>query len=368
MNFSKYLLSLLVLFSFSCGNQKVLKEDVQTISLTESADVLPISSFISGLDYLELKASEANVEIGEILDIKVFGSDIIIKQRKAAEISFIRFSKDGEFINEIVNNKKGKVLNPRDVILYQKDYAVLGDDGIHVVSKTGKYKGKIISSDMSGGTFFASKSSFILLNDTPEEGFLREYSEKTKRARITKPDERIEKWIYTDLATPSKETIHLVSSFSDTIFSYSNSELVPKYKLDGGEHKTFGQVWQNVGERDSKETLRYIYDTQHILVRNFLENENIIFMTYWVGSNSTTLIIKKKDWDTRYYARAVNDIDGGIWDKALYLSDKDELYVPIGAYKIAGHKISNKWHQEFEKLQLHIAVTGNPVIMRCKLE
>jgi uncharacterized protein YjiK len=123
-----------------------------------------------------------------------------------------------------------------------------------------------------------------------------------------------------------------------------------------------------VGDLDQLETLKYIHNMQYVVVKNYLENKNYIFITYWIGSNSCTVIIRKKTWETRYYARGVNNIDGGIWDKAFYLSDDDELYIPISSYKISGHKISDKKNKGFEKLQEKIQVSGNPVIMRCKLK
>lgn len=368
MKLNKYFIIIIVLFSFSCSEKEVQLEDVQTIDLKESKDFLPISSFISELNYLELQISEANIEIGEIQDIKVFGDDLIIKQRKAGEISFIRFTKDGEFINEIVNNQKGRITNPLDIIPYKKDFAVLDANGVYVVTKLGKYKGELVSSEISGSNFFATKNSFYTINESTSEDFLIKYSESGKTKKVNRLDERLNKLIYTNLVTVGKNNYHLLSSFSDIIYSYSNDKLVPKYRLDGGEYPTLKEVWQNVGDRDAKETMRYIYDTQHVLVKNYLENDEMIFMTYWVGSHSSTVIIKKANWETRYYARGVNDIDGGVWLKALYLSDNNELYVPISAYKIGGHKISNKRHHDFEDLQLHIAATGNPVIMKCTLE
>lgn len=368
MQLNKFLIIIIMLIGVSCSNKNSQWEGVKTIDLMESADILPISSFISKLDYLELHISEANVEIGEIQDIKVFGNDLIIKQRKASEISFIRFTKEGEFVNEIVNNKKSIVAQPLDIIPYEKDYAVLGENGIYVFSKLGKYKRRLLSTEMAGTNFFATKNRFFVVNESASDDFLIEYSENGKTKNIEQRNERLSKLIYTNLTKVGENNYHLLSSFSDVIYAFKNNKLVPKYKLDGGDFPTLSAVWENVGDRDLKETMRYIYDTQHVLVKNYLENDEMIFMTYWVGSHATTLIIKKANWETRYYARGVNDIDGGVWLKAMYLSDNNELFVPISAYKIGGHKISNKRHHDFEDLQLHIAASGNPVIMKCTLD
>jgi len=368
INFNKYFSLVFVVFFFACTQKEIFNGEVKTIELKESKDFLPISSFISKLDYLELQVSQAKIQVGEIQDIKVIAGDLIVKQRKAGEISFLRFAKNGEFLNEILNNKDGKVANPLDIIQYKSGFAILGEKGIHEVSKEGKYMGKIISSEMAGESFFTANNRFYVIDETDSNDFLVEYSEKGKANNTARLDQRFDKLIYSDVAIIGKQDYHLVSSFSDVIYSYSKNKLVPKYKLDGGDYSSLNEVWQNVGDRDTKEAMRYIYDIQYVLVKNYLENDEFIFMTYWVGSSSTTVIIKKADWEIRYYGRGVNDIDGGVWDKALYLSNDNELYIPLSAGKISGHIITNKYHQDFEKLQIHIAATGNPVIMRCVLE
>lgn len=359
---------LLLAVLFSCKQKEVSVADVKTIELKGTQDFLTISSFISELGYLELQVSEADFEIGEITDVKVLDGDLVVKQRKAGELSFLRFSETGRFLNEIVNNKNEEISNPLDVVLYKNGYAILGEKGICEVSKDGKNLKKVISAEMAGESFFVVKNVFYVISEPGSKEFLTQYSENKKPKNSVRLDQRFGKLIYTDVAHLGKQNYHLLSSFSDEIYSFANNKLLPLYKLDGGNYATLNEVWQNVGDRDTKETMRYIYDTQHVLVKNYLENDDIIFITYWVGSSSATLIIKKANWEMRYYGHGVNDIDGGIWDRAMYLSDKNELYIPISAGKIGGHKITNKWHKDFENLQTHIASSGNPVIMRCKLK
>ncbi|WP_346854054.1 6-bladed beta-propeller [uncultured Draconibacterium sp.] len=366
--FKSLLLFSVLVVIFACNQKDVSVADVKTIELKGSQDFLPISSFIAELGYLELQVSEAGYEMGEITDVKVLDGDLIVKQRKARELSFLRFSETGRFLNEIVNNKNEEISNPLDVVLYKNGYAILGENGICEVSKDGKNLKKIISAEMAGESFFVVKNTFYVISETGSNEFLTQYSENKKAKNSVRIDQRFDKLMYTDVAHFGKQNYHLLSSFSDVIYTFVNNKLMPLYKLDGGNYATLNEVWQNVGDRDTKETMRYIYDTQHVLVKNFLENDDIIFITYWVGSSSTTLIIKKADWEMRYYGRGVNDIDGGIWDRAMHLSDKNELYIPISSGKIGGHKITNKWHKEFENLQAHIASTGNPVIMKCRLK
>ena len=128
------------------------------------------------------------------------------------------------------------------------------------------------------------------------------------------------------------------------------------------------QILKNVEDLEKQEALKYINENQHVVVKNYLENKNYIFITYWVGSNSSNVLIDKKNWESIYFSTGINDIDGGIWDTPLYLSDDDILYIPINSYKIGSHKIVNKKRKGFSKLKEKTQFGDNPIIMRCKLK
>lgn len=364
------LLLLLSLFLQSCTEKQAETSGLPKILLEKSTDILPISSFVDNLDYLELKVNEAGMEFGDIIDVKELDGDLIIHQRRAREISFIRFSQKGDFISTIVSSKegKGKIRNPLDIISYQKDFAVLAEDGIYIVGKDGKYKTKLIAAKMPGSRFFTSNDQFFVVNDISGYGLYTVYSQKNKTKNIKFPGERLKDLGRSNLAVSGTKNIKLVSSYSDTVFTYKNAAFEPEYLIESDGYPSFAEVWRNTGDKDDIETLKYIHNTHHSKIKSYFENSNYIFLTYWLGSHQTSALINKNDWQTMYFSAAVNNIDGGIWDNPSFLSKKNELYIPITAYKVGGHKISDKRHNEFEKVQLHIAVTENPVLMRCKLK
>lgn len=363
------LLSLLLIFN-SCTEKPAVNNGIPEILLKKSTDILPISSFVDNLNYLELKVNEAKIEFGDILNVKEIDGDLIILQRRAREISFIRFTKAGDFINTIVSNKEGsgKIKNPLDIIAYQKDFAVLAEDGIYIVGKDGKYKTKLIGAKMPGSKFFESKNRFYVVNDVPDYGLYTVYSENQKAKKMVFPEERLKDLGRSNLAASGAQNITLVSSYSDTVFAYRNNTFKPAYLIESDGYPSFAKIWLNTCDKDDIETLKYIHNTHHSKIKSYFENNNYIFLTYWLGSHQTTALIKKNTWETMYFAEAVNNIDGGIWDNPSFLSQKNELYIPITAYKVGGHKISDKRHKEFEKVQLHIAATGNPILMRCRLK
>jgi len=369
MKYTSFFLLFLFILNFSCKENKVVSDGLQTILLKESSDILPISSFVKDLEYIELQITDNKIELGEILDVKTINNELIVIQRRAKEISFLRFTKDGRFINQLVNNKEGAgdIPDPLDIISYKKDFAVLGKNGIYSIDKNGKFQSRLIHSKMPGSKLFQSKDNFFVVNEIPDAGFCSVFSDKKKPAIRAFPEERLRDMATSNITFNVQKEAHFFSSFSDTIFSFSGNSFIPVYGIDSGEYPSFAKVWSNLGDRNYTETLKYINNTQHAKIKSFLENDDYIFITYWLGSHGSTSIIKKDTWEVTYFAQAVNNIDGGLWDKPLYLTDNNELYIPITAYKVGGHKISDKRHHEFEKIQLHIAATGNPVIMCCKL-
>ena len=358
------------LFFYSCTESPPVNSGLPEIVLKKSKDILPISSFVEHLDYLELKVNEAGMEIGDIVDVKELNGDLIILQRRAREISFIRFSKNGDFINTVVSNNEGsgKIKKPLDIISYKKDFAVLADDGIYIIGKDGKYKTRLIASKMPGCKFFESKDQFFVVNDVPGCGLYTVYSQNRKAKKIDFHEERLKDLGRSNLAVSGAKSIKLVSSYSDTVFACQNNSFKPEYLVESDGYPSFADMWRNTAEMNDMETLKYIHNTHHSKIKSYFENNNYIFLTYWLGSHQTTALIKKNGWGTLYFAEAVNNIDGGIWDNPAFLSRNNELYIPITAYKVGGHKISDKYHNEFEKVQLHIAATGNPVLMRCQLK
>ncbi|HYQ56510.1 MAG TPA: 6-bladed beta-propeller [Draconibacterium sp.] len=366
-----YFILFLFVFFISCNRNQVINNDLPVILLDNSNDILPISSFIEDLDYLELKVTEAGIELGDILDVKVLNGDYIIYQRRANEIGFLRFNQSGDFLNTVVSNKRGsgKIKNPLDIIIYNKDYAVLAEDGIYIVAKDGEYKTKLIAAQMPGSKFFQSNNKFYVLNEVPDNGLYTIYAQHEKTEKITFPEDRLREMGKSNLIEYGKNDIRLISSYSDTIFSFEKNEFTPESRIESSEeYPSFAKVWRNTKGKETLETLKYIHNTHHTKIKTYLENDSYIFLTYWLGSYQTSALIKKDTWTTLYFSQAVNNLDGGIWNTPSYLSDNNNLLIPITAYKVSGHIISDKRHREFEKVQLHIAASGNPVIMRCSLK
>lgn len=364
---SQILLFAAVVALAACSSPEVKTEGLKSIVLKESKDVLPISSFVEKVDYVELKVMEAGIEIGEIEDVKEIGGDFLVKRRMTGASSFMRFSKNGDFIIELSGGISSKIREPFDIAGYGKGYAILASNGIHEVGKDGKYIKQLDRSDIQGTSFFISGDKFVVVNETDPVHVTSVYPLKNSSRIARVSNERLRRMLYSNAVTVGKDQEHVFTTLNDTIFLWRNSKLVPVYSIEGDGLPTLAQSWEKIADMKDMDALRYMHDTAHVEVKNYQENRNYIFLDYWVGSTATTAIISKNTWEARYFAHGVNDLDGGIWDKVEYLTEKDELLIPISAYKITGHKISNKKVKGFDELQKRIADSGNPVLLRCKL-
>lgn len=362
---------LIVLVSVSCSTDYGSNKKIKTIHLKETEDFLPVSSFIEDINYIELSIENNHSVIGEIEDLKLLDKDIILKQNIGRETSLLRFSDTGKFLNKIGINGNGpdEILNPRDIILYNEGYAVWDQMAVHSISKTGKYTRKIFDAQVPGNNCFYFKNKFFLFHELTSPGLLSEYSEKGKLVKTFAPNEfDFAGMGYSKVVYLAQNEFHLFSPIIDTVFSFNGIKLLPVYLFDSGPYPSFSRLMKKYEGKHPLELLKYLNNNQHFVVDRYLENRNFIYIGYRLGSNPFHLLIKKKNWELIYFKKCFNDIDGGLWEEPLYLSDDDVLYIPLYPYQIQNHKIANKYNKDFNILQDKTILNDNPVIMCCKLK
>jgi len=363
-----YLLSLLLFLGLvSCQQQISQESKIDKVVLRQSTDVMPISSFASSVEYLELKIAQTNILLGDIEAVKQIGSDWIIKQRFAGRSSFLRFNQKGDFITELAESKVSEIIAPKDIIAYENGYAVLAQNGIHQLADDGKYMKKLVSGVPVGNRFFEEDGKFFILNEKYADQFIVEAGENISNQKGTNLLlDRVQRMVYTEVQNSGKEQL-IYSALNDNLCRMVNDEPVKVLTFSGDGIPTFAKLVKAISKMDEKDALKYLRETEHVSIKRYLENTKYIYLDYWVGSHSSTAIIDKETGTTQYFDRTVNDIDGGIWERPQYLTEKNELVIPLTAYKIAGHEISNKKEKNFMRLQKQIADSNNLVLMFCKL-
>ncbi len=356
----------LVIINVSCSQKEQKTGNLKRILLQKTKDIQPISSFISDVDYIEL-SYPANINPGKIELVKLLNKEFIVKQKYAGTTSILRFSSDGEFINKIGNERE--VQSPRDIIIYNDDYAVWGETGVYVFSKNGEFQQKILNISKSGNRFFNSENNFYFFNELGKPGYLSEYSASGKAGKVFHPVQKeFENAGYSIVEEITQNYFHLFSPLIDTVYSFSNKKLTPQYIIEGDVHPTYIELLKKVGDKSETEKNRYINNNQHWIVTDYLENSDYIFIVYRLGSYPFNLIIRKSDWQTSYIKEFVNDIDGGVWEAPSYLSDDNKLYIPLASYQISGHKMLNKKRHGFDEQMEKAQENDNPVLMVCTIE
>lgn len=363
------LLGVVAILSFSCSQPAPVSVAPEVILLQQSNDVLPISSFAESVDYVELKLDKVGVSLGEVLAVKQIDDDWIILHRMSGKSSFIQLNRHGDFIAELAGKNSKEITEPRDIVEYEKGYAVLAENGIHYISKEGKYMRKLSEGNESNGScFFEEGGKFYILNEKFAGPVVRVASD-TKTSEVDKQvlPMQVQRMIYTSVQPFGKSTGYY-SVLSDSIYRQTSNEDKNVTKLMGDGITGFAEVVRNMAGMEEKDALKYLRESNHVMVKKYIENREFIYLTYWVGSVSSTYILNKTNGVFHYFGLGVNDIDGGIWEQALCLTEKNELVIPLTAYKIAGHKISNKKVKGFDRLQSNTASGENPVLMLCTLK
>lgn len=367
---NKYrIILVLALFILGCSDNEKNPKHIQNIVLKENEDVEVLSRFASDLEYIELQYP-ADSLIGPIESMKLLNNEIIIKQRQGNEVKYLRFTKDGNFLNEIGNSGESANLKlPYDILTYDDKFAIWDEEGVHAFSKSGDYLEELFQTSNIGNSFFYSSPNFYLFHESNEPGYLSKHSKNGEILKIYKPNNlQVDDLGYSRVIELATDSFHLFSPIIDTVYSYSKNQLSPEYLIKGENYPTMINVLKEINSLGETEKLKYLHNNKHWIIKRYLENPNFIFVVYRLASDSYYMIIRKSDWETTYFEQVINDIDGGIWDYPMYLSDDNELYIPLGTYQIAGHKMLNKKRFDFEKVMRKNLENHSPVIMKCRLK
>lgn len=359
----------LALLLTSCHQPSVVSVSPNEITLLPSEDILPISSFAESVDYVELKLDQVGISLGEVEAVKQINDDWIVQHRMSGRSSFIRLNRKGDFITELANSKMKQIVAPSDILDYEDGYAILAENGVHLVSKEGKYIRKLASiSQLPGSKFLVRDGHFYVLNEKFEDQLLVEISESSRgKNKADQLLSQVQRTMYTNTQNYAKTTTYF-SVLSDSIYRFSAKQNGAFTKLVADGIPTFAELVRKMKGMEEKEALKYMRETNHVMVRKYLENSRFIYLTYWFGSKSSTLVMDKASGILHYFGHGVNDIDGGIWERPLFLTSRNELVIPLTAGRISGHTITNKKERNFQRLQDKIAASGNPVLMLCKLK
>jgi|AntRauTorckE6833_2_1112554.scaffolds.fasta_scaffold01340_7 hypothetical protein len=367
----RYILILLFISIVSCtssSNESFEKKNSLTkinVDLTNVEDTLKMSKYFSDIEYVQLKSSD-NRPIGRIRKIIPLKDKIAFYDQARQSVWF--FNYDGEYINEIIipeGRGPGEIIHMSDVIISD-------DEKIHAL---GAYK--IVEYDLDGNLqnevnfkFFIYKIAYnSLINeyigyadnsinlDLPDEHERKNLIFFNKDGDITQSflpiKEGREQMGYKIpnnfpfYGTQIMFSPHLV----DTVYKLQETEIIPKYILDFGEHaipeftfekrKEYSEGLFDWAEFQREELVGNNYVT---FLQFFNETDSHLFFRISTGDNQHSIIHSKASGETTVGPQKLyNDIDYGFVP-FMYESDDTALYSIIETNDLLRHL--NKVYKE----------------------
>jgi len=330
---------LLLLIFFSCVDNNY-QMSFDFIKLIESNNLINLSEIVDSVDYLFLDFNSSEFVIGEIVGTKLIDNDLLIKQKVGNITMFQRINREGKYLNEIGDYGRGagEIYNPRDIITINGEYIMWDYRGLHQITKDGQYIKFLFNAQIPGTRFFYSKNHYFFIHELTAPGFMSKYTDKGKLKKIYFPNEySFGSLNYCAIEQVGLDSIHIASPLIDTIYSFSNSNLTPVYQIETGDNKSFQKVLLETENLSPLEQLKVINREKPNTIKLYLENNNYIFITYFINSKIDYLLINKKTDDKIYFSSCINDLDNGFWGSPMLLTDDNELFCVIYP-----HEITNK--------------------------
>lgn len=393
----RYIILILFILVISCSNHS--NSDIESshtkihVDLSSVEDSLKVSEYFSNIEYVHLKTPDEQL-IGRIRKIIPLKSKIAFYDQARQSVWF--FTYDGEYLNEI---KIPEGRGPGEII-HMSDVIITNDEKIHAL---GAYK--IVEYDLEGSLqnevnfkFFIYKIAYNSLTneyigyadnsinlDLPDEYARKNLIFLNKDGDITQSflpiKEGREQMGYKIpnnfpfYGTQIMFSPHLV----DTVYKIQESEIIPKYVLDFGEHaipesafekrKEYSEGLFDWAEFQREELVGNNYVT---FLQFFNETDSHLFFRISTGNNQYNVFYDKfKDETIVGPQRLSNDIDYGFVP-FMYESDDTSLYAIIETNELLRHlnKVYNETPEIYQNPKMKELIdlahslpqNGNPIL------
>ncbi len=373
MKFSLIISFIFVLFSCKDGTIEHDSSKPKAILLKNEIKNVNLSEIITDINYIPLETIKESL-VGEIIKIKIY-ENIIYILNQAGENSNIKiFSFSGKYLGDIgrIGNGPEEIQKPRDFVINNDIIFVWDNIGIHSFTKTGNYLKFLFEAHFVGRTFFYNDNSFFFLHELNPPGFLTKYDIKGNLKKVFIPSDI---WLG---AFEHSKIIELESNYTifsptfDTIYTYLENNLLPKYVIQCNEAKSMGKLFLENKDLNPYELSKVINTTPSFDITCYNENERFIYINYTIDKRNNTLLINKESLDYQYSTHFINDIDDGIFGNARFITKDDKLIIPLNSFDILEHikknQASIKKNSPLRIVSKNLRLTSNPVLMICKIK
>jgi len=378
---------MLMFFLFQIKNNSIVNITINPDKDKEVTFLL--SDFASNVKYIKLQTDETCM-VAQIFKLLIDGENIFIESQYGVDSRLLRFTSEGDFVNEI--GLPGRGPGEYSAVL---DFTLNKSKKIIYILDT---MGKILLYDYSGTYFNTIKldsrpSNLLFYNDAlflfsawPDYYLNKGYGIEIKQLSENKKD------IYLlnrkQIKFQREQGVIIYPNYfyginANKSISFLEAKFDTLYNIDSKYNIQPKMVLNLINKvpRDLLTTNDYINARKtHNTYFNFIEVNNYIFFTlitaklttyFYLLNKSSGEVLKHNVTADKHYI--FNDIDGGLSFKPQGLADEGVLYSSIDCYSLKDHltknysknvKLKNPAEKEnLKKLVKNSDLSDNPIIM-----
>lgn len=333
-----YLIPLTLIILFSCKNQSETRQTLITFENALEYDENTIS--FESARFVKLENSE-DAFIGEGVKMKMDDDKIYLMDNQN-QGGLLCFNSEGNFINKIGQKGKGpeEYLNLYDFCLKDDtiDLLVRADKSfIYRYLQDGEFVGKIELEPRAMAFEYDFDGNYLVNTGYSHYDSCRIYI-LNKRGKILNTFLKNSGELAIDMVDPgnsffkSEETILFCEVFNDTIYSYRDNELSPRYLMDFGS--LTNSTIDKIAMFNDIESMLELLKRGMSAVRKSYENKDYLFIAYHRQKEGEKiklyfLLYNKK---SKNISTLVFDEDNAIINSFQRLNNDDELAFIVYPY------------------------------------
>jgi len=263
------------------------------------------------------------------------------------------------------------IYSPRDIIKFNDSYLVWDRSKISEFDNKGNFKRKLFNAFIPGTNFFTDSSTINLYHGTEFPGLISQYDFGGNLLKTLKPVDP--KNTSTSFMGESLNRIdneyHLFEPSVDTVWMFSDKQILPKYIFDFVGDETIQTLLQKYPDKIPPEMAPLLNKFAPSHVISFTESKNYIALKYYKSKINAYRIISKTNLHQVDFIYGDNDTDNGIFDTPVSTTG-DDFVIPIEPIKILkrNNKLKDSQKPTFNKIGENIKENDNPVLMLIKFK
>ena len=370
-------LTFLIFFSIflicSCSRRETSKDFGVIQFPNNPIESMNLSALCSSIEYIRLETSSKCL-INNIDEIKFFGDSIFIINETGWNMKDILiFNTAGKFLGNFGEIGQGpeELDLPRDIIRYGENYLIWDRTKVVEFDKEGRFKRKLFEAFLHGNKFFIDSDMINLYHATEYPGMITQYDFNGNLLNTIRPlnPNHINSAFVGENVTHTDAGYNLFAPSFDTVWTIMDNKIKPRYIFDFDGEMTLQVLYQNHAVEYPPAMMKILGSNPTSNVLTYLENDDHLLLITLRNRKRAYKIIRKDDNRQLDFISCINDIDNGLFETPITLTE-NMMVIPLHPTKIIDlHKRKNSdVESPFVKLAQDIKETDNPVLMLCRLK